>query len=135
MIMNCNEKYRILTRDKFIEEMLCSDKQIDIDNVLEIWNRLSKGYEFIIIAGKNESTYSVKYFNDNILGGRFSDFIEDKNDSTIYYDGKPLLRTIQYYNKDDFEFNLKRLKKEIKKYFIKSIEGNEENLEIIIEYK
>ena len=89
--------------------------------MLEIWNSISKGYEFIIIAGKNKSTYSVKYFNDNILGGSFSEFIEDKNENTIYYDGQPLLRTIQYYDKYDFEFNLKRLKKEIKKYFIKSI--------------
>ncbi|GAA0857740.1 hypothetical protein GCM10008916_12680 [Clostridium nitritogenes] len=45
----------------------------------------------------------------------FFQFIEDKNDNTIYCDGKPPLRTIQYYNKDDFEFNLKRLKEEIKK--------------------
>lgn len=80
---------------------------------------------------------NVRFFFDKNKAGRvslFFKFIEDKNDNTIYYDGQPLLRTIQYYNKDDFEFNLKILKKEIKKDFIKSIEGNEENLEIIIEY-
>lgn len=67
------ENYRILTRDKFLEEELsrrdaCKINQRAKDEILRSFDRIAKGYNFIIAVGEpTPMYYSVGFFDKNVL--------------------------------------------------------------------
>lgn len=66
------ENYRILTRDKLLEELsrrdACRINQRAKDEILRSFDRIAKGYNFIIAVGEPEPMYySVEYFDKNVL--------------------------------------------------------------------
>lgn len=69
-------RYKVMTKDNYIEymlnnkgyEMMISENAIS--KIEENWNRLSKGYNFVIAVGRYDSLmfYSVEYFNKQVAG-------------------------------------------------------------------
>ncbi|UUR88522.1 hypothetical protein [Clostridium perfringens] len=68
--INKNE-YEVITKEQFVKEYLCSNEPFEVAisfrrELEERWEKISKGFNFVIRAGKN--LYSVDYFNEKILG-------------------------------------------------------------------
>lgn len=58
-----NKEFRILTKDKFIEWYISKNsKSTNTKRANVVWERVRKGYNFIILAGV--MMYSVPYFNE-----------------------------------------------------------------------
>lgn len=78
-IINTNTfQYEVWTRDKYISYLCCNGS--DLNNSIEIWNEVSKGYNFVIAIKSNDESigymiYSVGYFNDYIVGNKTKDDI------------------------------------------------------------
>ncbi|MGJ8755378.1 hypothetical protein [Clostridium botulinum] len=69
--------YRIITKEEYKKIRLNSVSASSICKrmIKEIdknWDRLRKGYEFVIAAGKEEQLmfYGVEYFNEHVLNGK-----------------------------------------------------------------
>lgn len=68
-------EYKVVTRDDYIRYILNSmnassmGREI-VPRIVEEWNRIRKGYNFVILVGNEEEPmiYSVDYFDKNILG-------------------------------------------------------------------
>lgn len=70
-----NFRYKVMTKDNYIEYMLNKREAETINKntvscIIERWNKVSKGYNFVIAAGNCNSSmiYSVDYFNEHIVG-------------------------------------------------------------------
>lgn len=68
-----DNKYKILTKDMYIEHRLCGMNLCDvskstINTLYEQWEKTRNGYEFVILAG--DMFYDVDYFNKYILCGK-----------------------------------------------------------------
>lgn len=67
------ENYRILTRDKFLEEELsrrnaCEIREGTKDSLLRSFDGIAKGYNFIIAVGEpTPMYYGVEFFDKNVL--------------------------------------------------------------------
>lgn len=67
-------KYEIFTKDKYIEYRLNKLDGMDIKKarkgIEESWDRIRKGYNFIIGVGKKTDLmfYSIEYFNNSVIG-------------------------------------------------------------------
>ncbi|KEH91575.1 hypothetical protein Z962_p0102 (plasmid) [Clostridium botulinum C/D str. BKT12695] len=75
--------YRIYTKEDYKRYLLANSKaECNMNGIIknfeEHWQRISKGYNFIVGVGKESSmmVYSVEYFNDNVLGDS-----EDKHET------------------------------------------------------
>lgn len=66
------QKYKVITKDNYIEYMLSKigAGRITVNNVIENWYKLSNGYNFVIAVGRYESLdfYNVEYFNTYVIG-------------------------------------------------------------------
>ncbi|RUT55713.1 hypothetical protein NPD9_1704 [Clostridium botulinum] len=69
--------YKIFTRDDYKRYRLSRMKASNITTgtikfIEDSWNKISKGYNFIIGVGKEEQLmfYSVQYFNEHVLNGK-----------------------------------------------------------------
>ncbi|WP_053293670.1 hypothetical protein [Clostridium botulinum] len=67
--------YRIYTKEDYKRYLLSNSKACDMKCIInsfeEHWQRMSKGYNFIVGVGKEDRSmmvYSVEHFNDNVLG-------------------------------------------------------------------
>ena len=73
---NLNDfRYKVITKDAYIEYKLNEAKCYGINKntvgkIIKFWDKLRKGYNFVIGVGKDEYTmfYSVEYFNEHVLG-------------------------------------------------------------------
>ncbi|MDB8986927.1 hypothetical protein PN594_18920 [Parabacteroides merdae] len=73
---NLNDfRYKVITKDAYIEYKLNEAKCYGINKntvgeIIKFWDKLRKGYSFVIAVGKDEYTmfYSVEYFNKHVLG-------------------------------------------------------------------
>ncbi|MGG5463498.1 hypothetical protein [Clostridium sp. B9] len=59
-------EYEVVTKEQFIKEFICSNEYFPNNIVEERWNKISKGFNFVIRAGKH--LYDVECFNNKILG-------------------------------------------------------------------
>ncbi|MGX7745682.1 hypothetical protein [Rhodopseudomonas parapalustris] len=76
----CMTEYKIFTKDDYVRYNLsalkaCEQDSNIVDNIINLWDKISKGYNFIIGVGINTDLmfYSVEYFNDNVLGQKKAD--------------------------------------------------------------
>ena len=84
--------YKILTKDKYIEYRLCGIdpwriKKDTIKVLQKQWDKLRKGYEFVILAG--DMIYDVDYFNKYVLDGKLDCYycIREENISNVSIEG------------------------------------------------
>lgn len=70
-----NEGYKIFTKEDFKRYMLSKANASEINKrfisvINEDWDKIRKGYNFIIAVGQDNNLmfYSVEYFNQKILG-------------------------------------------------------------------
>lgn len=68
-------RYKVMTKDNYIENVLNNMEagminENTISKIEENWDRVSKGYNFVIAVGRYDSSmiYSVEYFNKHVVG-------------------------------------------------------------------
>lgn len=59
-------EYEVVTKEQFIKEFICSNEYFPTKLVEERWDKISKGFNFVIRAGEN--LYDLECFNNKILG-------------------------------------------------------------------